>query len=107
MTKTVMILTMLVFGCGTNTVDTRNVNTNDSMSQDRIGINREGEDFNEFFKAFASDSSFQIERIKFPLPMMTWEPGEDAPMKELINRRNWKYRSFYYENSYTTRQIDV
>ena len=39
--------------------------------------------------------------------MMTWEPGEDAPMKERINRRNWKYRSFNYEDSYATRQIDA
>lgn len=103
---------MLVIGCGTRTADSPRDNTEDSITQDikkimTIALDKGSEDFNNFFKKFTTDSLFQIERVKFPWTMMTWELGEDAPIKELIDRVDWKYTSFYYEDNYATRQIDA
>lgn len=65
------------------------------------------ESFDEFYKKFTTDSLFQIERVKFPWTVMTWELGEESPVKELINKEDWRFGSFYYEDGYATRQIDA
>jgi hypothetical protein len=112
MKKTIIILTILLNGCGTKTADTVTDNKKDSITQDPdkvvpTTLVNEGEDFNEFFKRFTTDSLFQIERVKFPWTMMIWELDEDAPKKELTNKEEWRFSSFHYDESYATRQIDA
>jgi hypothetical protein len=68
-------------------------------------LDNELEDFNEFFKKFTMDSLFQIERIKFPWRLLiTTEDGETV---EETSRDNWTHLTFYYEDSYASRQIDA
>lgn len=106
-----IILTILINGCATKTVDTvTSDKIKDSIIHDKVvttTIGKEPKDFNEFFKIFTTDSLFQIERVKFPWTIMTSGVGEDAPIKELIDKKDRKYSSFYYEGNYTTRRTDA
>jgi hypothetical protein len=114
MKRTIIILIVLVIGCGTRTTKpaTSSEDTADSINMGAATetvttLDNEAEDFNVFFKTFTTDSLFQIERVKFPWVMMTWELGEDAPVKELINKEDWQFSSFNYEEGYASRQVDA
>lgn len=63
------------------------------------------EDFNEFFKKFTTDSLFQIERTKFPFRVI-WLTDDGATTHE-TEKESWTHSTFYYEDSYATRQIDA
>jgi hypothetical protein len=70
-----------------------------------ISKNNDQEDFNEFFKKFTTDSLFQVERTKFPFRVIwTTEDGETTHETE---KENWTHSTFYYEDSYATRQVDA
>lgn len=114
MKQTIIILTLLITGCGSGTTDTvTSVNEKDSIIKDTAEtvvaatLEREDEDFSAFFEKFTTDSLFQVERVKFPWTLMTWEIDEDAPIKESIHIEDWRFAPFYYEDSYSTRQTDA
>ena len=104
MTKNIFILTcLLLFSCGTKSTET----TSSGKKTDSLTISRtmEGEDFNEFFQRFTTDSVFQMERTKFPFRVIwTTEDGETTHETE---KENWTHSTFYYEDSYATRQVDA
>lgn len=104
MIKNIFILTfLLLFSCGTKSTDS----TSSDKSTDSLTISKttNGEDFNEFFARFTTDSVFQIERTKFPFRVIwTTEDGETTHETE---KENWTHSTFYYEDSYATRQVDA
>jgi hypothetical protein len=104
MTKNIYALALLiVLSCGTRSTDsTASDKGTDSLT---ISNNNEQEDFNEFFKKFTTDSLFQIERVKFPWRLlMTTEEGETV---EETSKEDWTHSTFYYEDSYASRQVDA
>jgi len=64
------------------------------------------EKFSSFFWSFMTDSTFQLERINFPLEYITWkdELGEDIDTIKLT-KEHWKYNSFYINNASERTQI--
>ena len=103
MTKNIFILTTLfLLSCGTKPTDS----TIADKETDSLTISKnDQEDFNEFFKKFTTDSLFQIERVKFPWRvLMTTEDGETV---EETSKEDWTHSTFYYEQSYGTRQEDA
>jgi hypothetical protein len=61
------------------------------------------EEFNEFFVKFTKDSLFQIERVKFPWRVYDY----DGEVLKEINRADWRYSKFSYDEEYATRQVDA
>jgi len=61
-----------------------------------------GENFDEFFETFKSDSLFQINRVKFPWAIPS-EDGEEL----VINKSDWQHASFFYQEDFATRPIDA
>ena len=104
MTKYIFILTILFFvSCGTKSTDS--LTTDQGADSLTISKNNDQEDFNEFFKKFTTDSLFQVERTKFPFRVIwTTEDGETTHETE---KENWTHSTFYYEDSYATRQVDA
>jgi len=78
--------------------------------QNKLDVNRPDnivkEDFRRFFMKFMVDSVFQTNRIKFPLPYITWKefPGEEIDTI-LIDKTNWEYDSFYFNIANERTQI--
>ena len=81
MRQLILLLTILLAGCGTKTTDTISDSTVDS------------ETFDDFLKKFKSDSLFQIERVKFPLTLVTWD-DDDKLTTEEIELESWRHLSF-------------
>ena len=105
MTKNIFILIILFLtSCGTKSTDS--VTTDKGADSLTTSVNdNDQEDFNEFFKEFTTDSLFQIERVKFPWRLlMTTEDGETV---EETSKEDWTHSTFYYEQSYGTRQEDA
>lgn len=102
MTKNIFILiTLFLLSCGTKPTDSA---TADKETDSLTISENDQEDFNEFFKEFTTDSLFQIERVKFPWRvLMTTEDGETV---EETSKEDWTHSTFYYEQSYATRQED-
>jgi hypothetical protein len=103
MTKNIFVLTTLfLLSCGTKPTDST---TADKETDSLTVSENDQEDFNEFFKEFTTDSLFQIERVKFPWRvLMTTEDGETV---EETSKEDWTHSTFYYEQSYATRQEDA
>jgi hypothetical protein len=62
--------------------------------------NSNNEDFSEFIHKFITDSSFQLERIKFPLkserlPIPTDSDPLPEPVSILIQRTDWKANKLF------------
>jgi hypothetical protein len=89
-----ILLTISLFGCGTKTTE---------LTTDR---NVQGENFDDFFNKFRSDSLFQIERVKFPLTLVTWDI-DDKLATELVERENWRHLRLEYKDEFGTREIDA
>jgi hypothetical protein len=89
-----ILLTISLFGCGTKTTE---------LTTDK---NVQGENFDDFFNKFRSDSLFQIERVKFPLTLVTWDI-DDKFATELVERENWKHLRLEYKDEFGTREIDA
>lgn len=104
MTKNIFILTcLLLFSCGTKSTDSTSPDKNtDSLT---ISKTTDEEDFNEFFARFTTDSVFQMERTKFPFRVI-WLT-EDGETTHETEKENWTHLTFYYEDSYATRQVDA
>jgi hypothetical protein len=104
MTKNIFILTLFFFSsCGQKSTESISSDKNtDSLAFSSID---DQENFNEFFKKFTADSLFQIERIKFPWRvLMTTEDGKTV---EETHKEDWTYSTFYYDDSYASRQEDA
>ena len=55
------------------------------------------EDFNSFFWQFMTDSSFQINRTRFPLPKRTWLEDLGGPIGIIeIEQVDWQHEWFYF-----------
>lgn len=64
------------------------------------------EDFMSFFWNFMSDSTFQANRIKFPIKNITWLEGPGDSIDTLIiEKSEWKYESFYINTANERTQI--
>lgn len=104
MTKNIFILTsLLLLSCGTKSTDS----TTSFKEPDSLTISKTAgrEDFNEFFERFTTDSLFQMERIKFPFRVI-WST-EDGETTHETEKENWTHSTFYYEDSYASRQVDA
>jgi len=89
-----ILLTISLVGCGTKTTE---------LTTDK---NVQGENFEDFFNKFRSDSLFQIERVKFPLTLVTWDIDDNLATEE-IDRENWRHLRLEYKNEFGTREIDA
>lgn len=104
MTKNIFILTILFLtSCGTKSTDS--TTTGQGADSLTISENINQEDFNDFFKKFTTDSVFQVERTKFPFRVI-WST-EDGETTHETEKKNWTHSTFYYEDSYATRQEDA
>jgi hypothetical protein len=55
----------------------------------------------EFIDKFATDSSFQVSHIKFPLEVVMKD--EKGMLKsKWITRKNWRIENFYYDGNCST-----
>ena len=93
---------MLLVSCGTKTHDTTTDKNIDSV---KASLN--GEDFDNFFDRFKTDSLFQIERVKFPMTMKSWDIDEDKPSTDKIEIGSWRHLRFEYNDGYAKREIDA
>ncbi|WP_276373139.1 DUF4348 domain-containing protein [Chryseolinea sp. H1M3-3] len=102
MNKNLFILTfLLLLSCGIRSTDPS------TSSKDSLKISKleDGEEFNEFFEKFTTDSLFQIERIKFPFRVL-WTTEDGETVHETA-KDDWTHSTFYYEDSYASRQVDA
>ena len=89
-----ILLTISLVGCGTKTTELT------------IDKNVQGENFDDFFNKFRSDSIFQTERVKFPLTLVTWDIDDNLATEE-IDRENWRHLKLEYKDEFGTREIDA
>ena len=94
MRQLILLTTILLVSCGTKTTDLTA----------KKGIDKET--FDDFFNRFRSDSLFQVERVKFPLTLVTWDIDDNLTTEE-INQKNWRHLRFEYKDEFGTREIDV
>ena len=106
MTKNIYIFVMLLAGaCATKPIDSPTTSKGTDPDSLTLSMNTDEEDFNAFFTKFITDSSFQVERTKFPFRVVwTIEDGETTHETE---KENWTHSTFYYHDSYATRQQDA
>jgi hypothetical protein len=104
MTKNIFILTTLfLLSCGTKPADSITADKKtDSLT---ISKTEDGEEFNEFFKKFTTDSLFQMDRTKFPFRVL-WTTEDGETVHETA-KDDWTHSTFYYEDSYASRQVDA
>jgi len=58
------------------------------------------EDFNDFIYKFVLDSTYQLQRIKFPLEFRKWESDEfDSVETTWISAEKWNYDQLYLSMS--------
>jgi len=89
-----ILLTISLVGCGTKTTE---------LTTDK---NVQGENFDDFFNKFRSDSIFQMERVNFPLTLVTWDIDDNLATEE-IDRENWRHLKLEYKDEFGTREIDA
>ncbi|MEO0472503.1 MAG: DUF4348 domain-containing protein [Bacteroidota bacterium] len=64
------------------------------------------EPFNEFFWRFMTNKEFQLERIVFPLPYITWKNEAAGEIDTLsIQASQWEYEPFYVKMASERSQI--
>jgi hypothetical protein len=104
MTKNIFILTTLfLLSCGTKPTDSTTADKEtDSLTISKI---KDGEEFDEFFEKFTTDSLFQMERTKFPFRTL-WTTEDGVTVHETA-KDDWTHSTFYYEDSYAKREIDA
>lgn len=104
MNKNISILIILfLISCGTK--PTNSTITDQGADSLTISKKIDQEDFNEFFKKFTTDSVFQVERTKFPFRVI-WMT-EDGETTHETEKDNWTHSTFYYDDSYASRQVDA
>jgi hypothetical protein len=74
-------------------------------------VDIEGEFFEAFFDKFKMDSLFQRERVEFPFLVESIDTdsdtGPDKFNKKYIQKEDWKYANFHYDESFATRGVDA
>ena len=93
---------MLLVSCWTKTHDTTTDKNIDSLKN---SLNEE--DFDDFFDRFKTDSLFQVERVKFPMTLKSWDIDEDKPTTDEIEIGSWRHLRFEYNDEYAKREIDA
>lgn len=105
MLKTIIILFMGVFSCIAGGLGSA------GFAERNVHIN---EDFFVFFHDFCTDSTFQLNRIKFPLMETYLGSNLDSVITRRIARSDWKFvriKKFeantfeYYFSSFTNRKL--
>lgn len=84
-------------------------NTTDVQETAEIEIaQNKNEDFERFLDNFSTKRTFQLERIIFPITVLT--PDADkialAPTEEKIEKMDWELLDLTYDSTYTTRDFD-
>lgn len=102
MKYTLIAWTILLVSCGTKTHDTAI-----DKDIDSVKASLDGEDFHDFFARFKEDSLFQIERVKFPMTIKSWDIDEDKPSTDKIEIGSWRHLKFEYKDEYAKREIDA
>ena len=88
MNRNIIIVSLLLLQLSCSTTEKRNVNDTtiikDSSQKNTANVI---ENFDDFYKKFYSDSTFQLSRIKFPLNgnNSMYENAEDGKMKDFEN----------------------
>ena len=100
MKYTLVFLLLSLVNCQTK-------NTESINSYDSVKHSSSEEKFEEFFYKFKTDSLFQIDRVKFPLPIESWDIDENNLMMEEILRNDWRHLNFEYKEEYATRSVDA
>ncbi|WP_178985705.1 DUF4348 domain-containing protein [Winogradskyella helgolandensis] len=120
-----LIFVICIFNCESKTTNERtNLNhTIDSLKVELLNANNiinslkgeankiiepkyNNENFDSFFWSFMTDSTFQMNRIKFPLTYITWKDDLGGPIDTLSFPKNkWKYNSFYINTASERTQI--
>ena len=85
---------MLLISCGTNEKSKNNAV--------KIYQNKD-EDFDQFFKKFCNDSTFQISRITFPLTVVSVE--ENSNKEKTIQLKEWTYTNLLGLNKKNSKNI--
>lgn len=91
---------MLPFAEGVNNDARKNI-----IFTDSVKLYETQENFNSFIDKFISDSSFQLERIKFPLISSTLKNADQVETK-LIQISDWKITSLYRNEAYKSQIYD-
>ena len=102
MRQRIIIWTFLLLSCGT-----KNSNSTADKDAGSLKTSLSGEEFNDFFEKFKADSLFQIEIVKFPLTMESWDDDEENPTTEKLEISNWRHLKFEYLDEFATRQTDA
>ncbi|MEP2671572.1 MAG: DUF4348 domain-containing protein [Cyclobacteriaceae bacterium] len=104
MTKYISTLIFLIlFSCGSRPSDSIATDTEtDSLA---ISNSEDKEEFSDFFDKFTTDSLFQMERTQFPFRVL-WATEDGETVHETA-KENWRHSTFYYENNYSSRQVDA
>jgi len=72
----------------------------------KSNVKYNNESFDSFFSEFMTDSSFQIQRIKFPLEYITWTDDIGGEIDTIeINKNEWKHDYFYFNTANERTQI--
>ncbi|MDO5665442.1 MAG: DUF4348 domain-containing protein [Bacteroidia bacterium] len=84
-------------------------NTDDTQKKSDVEIVQiKNENFDRFLDDFNTNRIFQLERIVFPITVMT--PDVDrialAPTEEIIEKMDWELLDLTYDSTYTTRDFD-
>jgi hypothetical protein len=61
-----------------------------------VALMSQKESFNAFIKKFSLDSTFQKERIVFPLTYATWDYENDEEQTITLRESDWKYEKLYF-----------
>jgi hypothetical protein len=80
--KIKLLFFLLPFGCN-------NTNSNQNSEEQISKL----ESFDEFYHKFYSDSTFQRNRITFPLINLLWDVDKKSYDKEIINANEWEFTS--------------
>lgn len=90
--KSMLINTIILFLSFTSCINQNSSKTLDSTSRKSIAIS---ESFEEFYEKFHSDSSFQMNRIKFPLKGYNYDETY-SPISE-IDYSNYEWKKSEWE----------
>lgn len=90
MRYTILIIFILVIGCAAK-------NTNESLKDDEV--------FEDFFKEFSSNPTFQSSRINFPLKHSYYD-GESL-IDDEISGNDWEYIDFGQDSLASARKEDA
>jgi Domain of unknown function (DUF4348) len=97
-----IIWSLLLASCGTQTNDST---TDKNVESEKTNL--VGENFSDFFAKFKNDSLFQVERVKFPMTLKSWDIDQDKPTNDKLDISNWRHLDFEYMDDYAKREIDA